>query len=292
MISSTGNAWSPRIPTVNSRPGINFSTRISGPNRATSAIAASISRSEEHTSELQSQSNLVCRLLLEKKKDPLRQLVAEKQYAPLLRDVERVDEPPALRRLHVPHVLVIGAHAFKEGVGAVLVQMERGAPAPIRHTPPVDIRDGSLQELEVLFHEADAPALPQPGERLAGLAAVDHEDPLAGAQQAVADRALQSLAERQEQHHRERSPGHCEEREEGPGALHLQVADEFPEQDGEHQVRSASTGSSAAARRAGMRPAANATAASNASVAASTIGEIVGTRSEEHTSELQSQSNL
>src|SRR2546430_4330022 len=33
------------------------------------AIASpSISRSEEHTSELQSQSNLVCRLLLEKKK--------------------------------------------------------------------------------------------------------------------------------------------------------------------------------------------------------------------------------
>src|SRR2546430_3970752 len=29
-------------------------------------------RSEEHTSELQSQSNLVCRLLLEKKKDRLR----------------------------------------------------------------------------------------------------------------------------------------------------------------------------------------------------------------------------
>src|SRR2546430_13191875 len=30
--------------------------------------SASYSRSEEHTSELQSQSNLVCRLLLEKKK--------------------------------------------------------------------------------------------------------------------------------------------------------------------------------------------------------------------------------
>src|SRR2546430_5964549 len=30
-------------------------------------------RSEEHTSELQSQSNLVCRLLLEKKKTPIRQ---------------------------------------------------------------------------------------------------------------------------------------------------------------------------------------------------------------------------
>src|SRR2546430_15355366 len=32
-------------------------------------MAADITRSEEHTSELQSQSNLVCRLLLEKKKN-------------------------------------------------------------------------------------------------------------------------------------------------------------------------------------------------------------------------------
>src|SRR2546427_3413036 len=35
-------------------------------------------RSEEHTSELQSQSNLVCRLLLEKKKD--RQLTSADTY--------------------------------------------------------------------------------------------------------------------------------------------------------------------------------------------------------------------
>src|SRR2546427_981153 len=33
------------------------------------ALLALVARSEEHTSELQSQSNLVCRLLLEKKKD-------------------------------------------------------------------------------------------------------------------------------------------------------------------------------------------------------------------------------
>src|SRR2546430_6808526 len=33
-------------------------------------------RSEEHTSELQSQSNLVCRLLLEKKKKPTSHFVA------------------------------------------------------------------------------------------------------------------------------------------------------------------------------------------------------------------------
>src|SRR2546430_10189725 len=32
-------------------------------------------RSEEHTSELQSQSNLVCRLLLEKKKKPMNPVV-------------------------------------------------------------------------------------------------------------------------------------------------------------------------------------------------------------------------
>src|SRR2546430_10239428 len=34
--------------------------------------AEAAARSEEHTSELQSQSNLVCRLLLEKKNNPLR----------------------------------------------------------------------------------------------------------------------------------------------------------------------------------------------------------------------------
>src|SRR2546430_12155009 len=36
--------------------------------RPRSSVGASVKRSEEHTSELQSQSNLVCRLLLEKKK--------------------------------------------------------------------------------------------------------------------------------------------------------------------------------------------------------------------------------
>src|SRR2546430_9759364 len=45
----------------------NFSRMISARNESRSS-AASFCRSEEHTSELQSQSNLVCRLLLEKKK--------------------------------------------------------------------------------------------------------------------------------------------------------------------------------------------------------------------------------
>src|SRR2546430_4243023 len=38
------------------------------PRRPCSLPSAADARSEEHTSELQSQSNLVCRLLLEKKK--------------------------------------------------------------------------------------------------------------------------------------------------------------------------------------------------------------------------------
>src|SRR5688572_32188417 len=42
-------------------------------------------RSEEHTSELQSQSNLVCRLLLEKKKFAVRD-----QYAPYPSESQRV----------------------------------------------------------------------------------------------------------------------------------------------------------------------------------------------------------
>src|SRR5256886_16763945 len=38
--------------------------------QAGTATSTRVRRSEEHTSELQSQSNLVCRLLLEKKKNP------------------------------------------------------------------------------------------------------------------------------------------------------------------------------------------------------------------------------
>src|SRR2546430_11521905 len=37
--------------------------------KITQSVGRCVSRSEEHTSELQSQSNLVCRLLLEKKKN-------------------------------------------------------------------------------------------------------------------------------------------------------------------------------------------------------------------------------
>src|SRR2546427_5424957 len=57
--------------------------RVSSPScwAAPGAIEASWARSEEHTSELQSQSNLVCRLLLEKKK---RQHIKPTRRRPLL----------------------------------------------------------------------------------------------------------------------------------------------------------------------------------------------------------------
>src|SRR5258708_8908465 len=45
-------------------------TRREAGRAATSALAPGSTRSEEHTSELQSPDHLVCRLLLEKKKKP------------------------------------------------------------------------------------------------------------------------------------------------------------------------------------------------------------------------------
>src|SRR6266511_1472750 len=48
----------------------------SGSVQIASARRSKRSRSEEHTSELQSRKNLVCRLLLEKKKNPIRNFFA------------------------------------------------------------------------------------------------------------------------------------------------------------------------------------------------------------------------
>src|SRR5256886_8965204 len=50
--------------------------------RSTASRRVTSPRSEEHTSELQSQSNLVCRLLLEKKNDAVRDAVEELHLQP------------------------------------------------------------------------------------------------------------------------------------------------------------------------------------------------------------------
>src|SRR2546422_8145035 len=63
----TACRWSGWRPTTRSRP---TSSAAKGPVSPTSMdTATSTSRSEEHTSELQSRLHLVCRLLLEKKKN-------------------------------------------------------------------------------------------------------------------------------------------------------------------------------------------------------------------------------
>src|SRR2546430_3285740 len=55
--------------------------QVLGCDLASEELAQRIARSEEHTSELQSQSNLVCRLLLEKKKNQARPLACEREFS-------------------------------------------------------------------------------------------------------------------------------------------------------------------------------------------------------------------
>src|SRR2546427_7675481 len=55
------------------------------------ALAATLVRSEEHTSELQSQSNLVCRLLLEKKKQNRQPPVPDHQQRRIMASFEDQD---------------------------------------------------------------------------------------------------------------------------------------------------------------------------------------------------------
>src|SRR2546427_4175940 len=74
---------------VDSRSGKRFESISPHDRSVVAVVAEGDKRSEEHTSELQSQSNLVCRLLLEKKKD---QLPSRPEYhtAPLPSQSNRV----------------------------------------------------------------------------------------------------------------------------------------------------------------------------------------------------------
>src|SRR2546430_7340129 len=64
------------------------SARITWPTCRSRSSRMIHGRSEEHTSELQSQSNLVCRLLLEKKKKKDTQLSPLHYLLPLLKNTE------------------------------------------------------------------------------------------------------------------------------------------------------------------------------------------------------------
>src|SRR5256886_2807688 len=73
---------------------------------ANNTITSNPDRSEEHTSELQSQSNLVCRLLLEKKKDQdvAGGAVRAQPHACRGRRREsRASRPTSFVHAHVPH---------------------------------------------------------------------------------------------------------------------------------------------------------------------------------------------
>src|SRR2546430_13272051 len=61
----------------------------------TGQIVCAATRSEEHTSELQSQSNLVCRLLLEKKKPPTRPTHSPADAARSRPSTDADTQPPA-----------------------------------------------------------------------------------------------------------------------------------------------------------------------------------------------------
>src|SRR5215813_10107389 len=69
------------------------------------------SRSEEHTSELQSRPHLVCRLLLEKKKEPL----LEQLHHPADRRRRDVQLVGGARETFRPRGRLERAHAVEEG---------------------------------------------------------------------------------------------------------------------------------------------------------------------------------
>src|SRR2546430_4437664 len=72
-------------------PSGSFTTKLRFPFASLPTLAG---RSEEHTSELQSQSNLVCRLLLEKKKNGCRPSRATRERPSLSARLGDLPDPP------------------------------------------------------------------------------------------------------------------------------------------------------------------------------------------------------
>src|SRR5260221_6970279 len=73
LVMTSGPGWMPWMimaPTINAITALDGMPRVSmGMNEVMALMVGAMIRSEEHTSELQSHSDLVCRLLLEKKKN-------------------------------------------------------------------------------------------------------------------------------------------------------------------------------------------------------------------------------
>src|SRR5206468_11494778 len=79
-ISHAATASVTRV-TVRSQPKIEAAATISSTVAVVSIVSIETTRSEEHTSELQSRSDLVCRLLLEKKKQKKEERTTQRERA-------------------------------------------------------------------------------------------------------------------------------------------------------------------------------------------------------------------
>src|SRR2546430_7588445 len=76
-------------------PPVKFRRHRSGAQAGdANARRLELGRSEEHTSELQSQSNLVCRLLLEKKTPEIQQCSSQQDYPELAQSLSLLDRQP------------------------------------------------------------------------------------------------------------------------------------------------------------------------------------------------------
>src|SRR5256886_3685479 len=97
--------------------GRGSTTRLGASPIGTRTFPASNNRSEEHTSELQSQSNLVCRLLLEKKKTTAAHTAGQRRrshdrtHQGALPDLPTIAALPAVGvRLHPGRVHIYPVH--------------------------------------------------------------------------------------------------------------------------------------------------------------------------------------
>src|SRR3989442_7377805 len=80
---------------IQSRSSMRMKTKFRG-----SWLVGALTRSEEHTSELQSRPHLVCRLLLEKKKEPHSQEIRHLSWRLLSKGRRDVKRPVELYALH------------------------------------------------------------------------------------------------------------------------------------------------------------------------------------------------
>src|SRR3989475_9333161 len=108
---------------------------LDGPGRQHMVEAApgnaELLRSEEHTSELQSQSNLVCRLLLEKKKNQLIWAVASRDQSSMRSSSMRfAPHSPESQSACDEPVTLVTRSAYPEVLTPVITSWPRSARAP------------------------------------------------------------------------------------------------------------------------------------------------------------------